>query len=131
MSKKALNPAVAQIPPLSMDLYFEISMPGFVALHILEYTLPPELVRKTIQDTKVVVGIPFCVISDCLARVNSKGLKMSNLPDIPLDMQGTMGVTSDLKLQDVVSDMKKWGEENSENLEALVEQISKPKQKQL
>lgn len=43
---KALNPT-AQLP-LSMDLYFGISMPAFIALHIVEHTLPPSPARKVV-----------------------------------------------------------------------------------
>lgn len=122
---KALNPAV-QVP-LSMDLYFGISIPAFVALHIAEHTLPPGTAKKAVQGTKVLIGLPFCVMAECVDRVTSKGLKMVNLPDAPLNMQGTMGVPSDLKLQDVLNDMKNWGEENSDQITKLADTFSKRK----
>ncbi len=121
--QKTLNP-LAQLP-LSMDLYFGISMPAFVALHIVEHTLPPGVPRKTIQGAKIVIGLPFCIMSECVDRVTSKGLKISNLPDVPLNMQGTLGVPSDLKLQDVLRDMQQWGEENAEHFQELAEYFEK------
>jgi len=124
---KALNPR-AQVP-LSMDLYFGVSMPAFVALHIFEHTLPPGAARKAIQGAKVVAGMPFCIISECVDRVTSKALKIANLPNVPLDMQGTLGVPSDLKLTDVLNDMKEWGEENADDLEELAKYFAKKRQK--
>lgn len=94
---KALNP-IAQLPE-SMDVYFGISMPAFVALHMVEHLLPPGVTRKSVQFTKVVAGIPFCVILECVDRVIGKGLEIANLPNPNLDMQGTLGVTSDQKLK--------------------------------
>lgn len=81
---KALNP-IAQLP-LSMDLYFGISMPAFAALHMVEHIMPPSAARKSVQATKVIIGIPFCVISECVDRVTGTGLEMANLPNAHLDM---------------------------------------------
>lgn len=44
---------------------------------------------------------------------------MANLPDAKLDMQGTIGVPSDLKLQDVLTDMKRWKYENEDHVNEL------------
>ena len=54
---------------------------------------------------------------------------MANLPDAHLNMQGTMGVPNDLKLQDVLTDMKNWGDENSENIGKLADVFSKRNEK--
>ena len=127
--KTALNPT-AQLP-LSLQLYFGISMPAFIALHIAEHTLPPSAPRTALKYTKIMVGIPFCVMSECVDKVSSAGLKAFNLPDTNLDMQGTIGVPSDLKIQDVLRDMQRWNEENSEYLEGLQEVLNKPRNKEL
>ena len=58
-------------------------------------------------------------MSECVDKVVSSTLKLLNLPDTSLDMQGTLGVSSDLKLQDVFTDINRWSTENSENLAAL------------
>lgn len=58
-------------------------------------------------------------MSECVDKVGSSTLKLLNLPDTSLDMQGTLGVSSDLKLQDVFTDINRWSTENSENLAAL------------
>lgn len=125
----ALNPG-AQIP-LNLQLYFGISMPAFVTLHIAEHLLPPGVPRTTIKYTKVMVGIPFCIMAECVDRVGSRTSKVLNFPDANLDMQGTLGVPSDLKLQDVLGDMQRWGEENSENLSKLVEIYQTQRNKEL
>ncbi len=125
----ALNPA-AQLP-LNLQLYFGISMPAFVALHIAEHTIPPGAVRTAVKCTKVMVGIPFCVMAECVDKVSSAGLKVLKLPDTSLDMQGTIGVPSDLKLRDVLHDMQRWNEENSETLEGLAELYSRQRNKEL
>lgn len=82
-------------------------MPAFIALHIAEHTLPLSAPRTALKYTKVMVGIPFCVMSECVDKVSSAAF---NLPDTSLDMQGTIGVPSDLKIQDVLSDMQRWNE---------------------
>lgn len=125
----ALNPA-AQIP-LSLSLYFGISMPAFVALHIAEHILPPGVPRNAVKYTKIMVGIPFCVMAECVDKVGSASLKVLNLPDTSLNMQGTLGVPSDLKLQDVFNDMKRWGDENSENFERMSEAYESYRNKEL
>jgi hypothetical protein len=52
-------------------------------------------------------------------KVSSGVLKTLKLPDTALDMQGTIGVPSDIKLQDVLEDMGRWSDNNAENLEVL------------
>ncbi|HSO25446.1 MAG TPA: hypothetical protein VLR54_02370 [Methanobacteriaceae archaeon] len=113
----ALDPR-AQIP-LSLPLYFGISMPAFVALHIVEHTLPIGLPRYAVKCTKVLTGIPFCVTSEIVDKVSSEILKTLRLPDAALNMQGTIGVPSDIKVQDVVKDMKRWGMDAELMLELL------------
>lgn len=64
---KEISIAVARNPqvqiPLSIPLYFGISMPAFVALHMVEYTFPLGNARNLVKGLKVVSGIPFCVMS--------------------------------------------------------------------
>lgn len=115
--KTALNP-LAQLP-LDLKTYFGISMPGFIALHIAEHILPPSPQRSTIKITKIIVGVPFCVISECVDQVSSVALKVLKLPNPSLDMEGTIGVPSDLKIQDVLHDMQQWDKENSEIIDGL------------
>jgi len=115
----ALNPG-AQMA-LSLSLYFGISMPSFIALHIAEHTLPLSIPRTAVKCTKIMVGISFCVMSECVDKVGSVSSKILNVPDTSLDMQGTIGVPSDVKLQDVLTDMERWGDENSEILKGLSE----------
>jgi hypothetical protein len=105
--------------PINLQLYFGISMPAFVALHIVEHTLPPGMPRKAVQASKVVIGIPFFVMSDIVDKVGSRALKTFKMPDAKLDMQGTIGVPSDITLQEVFEDMAKWNDENQETMQTL------------
>jgi hypothetical protein len=113
----ALNPQ-AQIP-VNLSLYFGISMPSFVALHILEYTLPIGLPRNIVKCTKVITGLPFCITSEIVDKISSKVLKTLKLPDTSLNMQGTIGVPSDINLEDVLEDMGRWYDHNPEDLEVI------------
>lgn len=115
----ALNPR-AQIP-LSLPLYFGVSMPTFVALHIVEHTLPIGLPRNVIKCTKVLTGIPFCVTSEVVDKVSSEILKTLRLPDTALNMEGTIGVPFDIKIQDVLEDMERFKLENKELLQRFYE----------
>jgi hypothetical protein len=106
----ARNPQV-QIP-LSIPLYFGFSMPTFVALHIVEYTLPLGRTRNIVKGLKVISGLPFCTVAEIIDITSTTVLKTLDLPDASLYMQGTIGVPDDLKLTDVLEDMKRWQEEN-------------------
>lgn len=103
----------AQIP-LSMPLYFGISMSTFVALHMVEYTLSLGKVRNVVKGVKIVSGLPFCVILEMVDKTGTGIVKLFNLPDASLDMQGTIGVRDNLKLIDVLEDMRRWREEDAE-----------------
>ena len=92
---------------LSLSLYFGISMPAFIALHIAERTLPLGAPISFIKCTKTIVGIPFCVMSEVIDKTSSGVLKILKLPDTSLDRQSTIDVPSDVKLQDVFEDMLK------------------------
>jgi len=106
-------------------------MPAFIALHIAEHTLPPSPTRTAIKYTKIVVGLPFYVMSECVDKVGSTGLKAFNLPDTSLDMQSTIGVPSDLKIQDVLSDIQRWTKESSEYVDRLAEAFKKQRNQEL
>ena len=108
----ALNPK-AQIP-INTSLYFGISMPAFITLHILEYTLPIGRTRDSVKIAKIVMGIPFCVTSEIIDKSSSVVLKKFKSPDASLNMQGTMGVPSDLTLSDVLDDMARWNDKNQD-----------------
>ena len=41
------------------------------------------------------------------------------MPDTTLDMQGIIGVPSDVKLKDVFNNIKRWHENNSENFDSI------------
>lgn len=58
-------------------------------------------------------------MAECVDKVVSGGSKIFNLADASLDMQGqvNIGVPSDIKLQDVLNNMKRWCEENTKVLE--------------
>jgi len=125
----ALNQA-AQIP-LSLSLSFRISMPAFVALHIAKVTFPSSVQRKAVKYTKIMVGIPFCVTAECVDKVSSASSKILNLPNTSLNMQNTLGVPSDFKLQDVLNDMERWSDENSESLSTLSDFYKAQRNKEL
>jgi hypothetical protein len=114
----ALNPQ-AQIP-LNLPLYFGVSMPAFVLLHIVEHVLPMGPARVVVKGTKILTGIPFCVTSELVDKFGSRILKTFHLPDTPLNMQGTIGMPSDIKLQDVFEDMKRWIEEDENAIQQVV-----------
>lgn len=75
----ARNPQV-QIP-LSIPLYFGVSMPAFVALDIVEYTLPLGRTRNLVKGLKVISGIPFCTLAEIIDVTSTKVLKTLDLPD--------------------------------------------------
>lgn len=75
----SLNPG-AQLP-ISLTLYFGISMPVFIALHMVEHTLPIGMPRTIIKYTKVMAGIPFFVMGECVDKVGSAGSKLLKLLD--------------------------------------------------
>jgi hypothetical protein len=52
-------------------------------------------------------------------KVSSGVLKTLKLPDTALDMQGTIGVPSDINLEDVLEDMGRWYDHNAEDLEVI------------
>jgi hypothetical protein len=107
--------------PISFPLYFGVSLPAFVTLHIVEHTLPIGMPRTIVKCSKVLVGMPFCIISDIVDKTSGQFLKRMNLPDITLDMQGTIGVPSDIEVKDVLSDMLRWNENNPETVEAMTQ----------
>ena len=113
----ALN-SKAQIP-ISLPLYFGVSMPAFITLHIIEHTLPMGVPRTIVKCTKVITGIPFCLTSELVDKAGTQILEKLKLPDATLDMQGTIGVPSDVKLEDVLRDMRRWSENNAEELETV------------
>jgi hypothetical protein len=94
-------------------------MPTFITLHIIEHTLPIGKVRGLVKATKVLAGIPFCVMSEVVDKTSSQVFQTLRFPDASLDMQGTIGVSSDIRLEDILNDMKRWSEESSEELQAL------------
>lgn len=97
---KCLNPQ-AQIP-LNFDLYFGISLPAFITLHIVEHILPVGKPRYFVQAAKVLTGLPFCVMAEGVDRVSAPILKVLKLPNTSLKMQGTIGVPSDMTLKEVL-----------------------------
>lgn len=113
----AIN-AKGQIP-INLGVYCGISMPAFVALHMLEHTLPISPTRTIVKATKVIIGLPFCVTSELVDKVSGQALKLLNMPDTTVNMQGTIGVPIDIRLEDVLKDMKKWGDYNDKEIEAL------------
>lgn len=78
--------------PINLANYFGISMPAFVALHIVEHILPYGYPRKAIKIGKIMIGLAFIITSNFVDGVSSQTLKVLNLPDMPLKMQGTIGV---------------------------------------
>jgi len=48
-------------------------------------------------------------MSECIYKVGSTGSKIFHLPDTSLNLQGTIGVPSYVKLQDIFNNMEKWG----------------------
>lgn len=119
----ALNPQ-AQIP-LNLPLYFGASMPAFVLLHIVEHVLPMGPARVVVKGTKILTGIPFCVTSELVDKLGSGILKTFHLPDTHLNMQCTIGVPSDITLQDVFEDMKRWSELNPEANKKVIKALYK------
>ena len=96
-------------------------MPAFVALHMVEHTLPLGAPRTIVKCGKTLIGIPFCVTAEILDGGMRTVMNKLKLPNTPLDMSGTIGVPSDIKLQDVFEDMNQWRKDNAEILDALAD----------
>jgi hypothetical protein len=62
--------------PLNLNLYFGLSLPAFVTLHIVEHILPIGKPRMAVQGLKVFTGIPV--------------LRKMQIPLANTDMRGTM-----------------------------------------
>lgn len=114
---------------LNFPLYFGVSMPAFITLHIMEHTLPMGFPRTIVKCSKIVAGMPFCLLSEAVDKTSGVALRALKLPDTPLDMQGTIGVPSEIKLEDVLQDMRKWSDDNSVELEALREIFKEQRRK--
>jgi len=56
--------------------------------------------------------IAVYVMLEIIDKTSTKVLKTFDLPDASLDMQSTIDVPDNLKLDDVFTDIKKWQEEN-------------------
>lgn len=58
-------------------------------------------------------------MSEIVDKTSSQVLKTLKLPNTTLDMQSTIGVPSDIKLEEVLNYMARWRENNAENLELM------------
>lgn len=91
---------------LNLPPYFGISMLDFIRLPMIEHTLPIGAPRTVVKFIKVLVGISFYVTSEIIDKTSSQALKALSLPNANLDIQATIGVPSDIKLEDVLTDMQ-------------------------
>jgi len=81
-------------------------MLDFIRLPMIEHTLPIGAPRTVVKFIKVLVGISFYVTSEIIDKTSSQALKALSLPNANLDIQATIGVPSDIKLEDVLTDMQ-------------------------